>query len=88
MFDTDDELAEQDNVTKGSLGQIAKQRLSVLLKEVTFQRGTIARTMAFAIDHADAATEVKKKRKKKEITLQKLTSMLFFRLLIYYVNPY
>jgi U2-associated protein SR140 len=51
-------LAEQDNVSKGALGQIAKQRLSILLREVTFQRGTIARTMAFAIDHADAATEV------------------------------
>jgi U2-associated protein SR140 len=58
MFDTEDEAAEQDNVSKGSLGQIAKQRLAVLLKEVTFQRGTIARTMAFAIDHADAATEI------------------------------
>ncbi|CAO3635251.1 unnamed protein product [Mucor hiemalis] len=58
MFDTDDELAEQDNVSKGSLGQIAKQRLAVLLKEVTFQRGTIARTMAFAIDHSDAAVEI------------------------------
>lgn len=67
MFDTDDELAEQDNVTKGSLGQIAKQRLSVLLKEVTFQRGTIARTMAFAIDHADAATEVERKEKMKSL---------------------
>jgi U2-associated protein SR140 len=58
LFDTDDELGEQDNVSKGSLGQIAKQRLAILLREVTFQRGTIARTMAFAIDHADAATEV------------------------------
>lgn len=60
MFDTDDELAEQDNISKGTLGQIAKQRLTVLLREVTFQRGTIARTMSFAIDHADAATEVNK----------------------------
>lgn len=58
MFDTDDELGEQDSVIKGTLGQIAKQRLAVLLRELTFQRGTIARTMAFSIDHADAATEV------------------------------
>lgn len=58
MFDTDDELAEQDNTTKGTLGHIAKQRLGVILREVTFQRGTIARAMAFAIDHSDAATEV------------------------------
>lgn len=58
VFDTDDEVTEQDNVAKGTLGQIAKQRLAVLLKEVTFQRGTIARAMAFAIDHSEAATEV------------------------------
>ncbi|KAI8991387.1 hypothetical protein BDF20DRAFT_810898 [Mycotypha africana] len=58
MFDTDDEMAEQDNVTKGTLGQIAKQRLGIILREVTFQRGTIARAMTFAIDHSDAATEV------------------------------
>ncbi|KAI7898394.1 uncharacterized protein BX663DRAFT_525141 [Cokeromyces recurvatus] len=58
MFDTDDELAEQDSIAKGTLGQIAKQRLGFILREVTFQRGTIARAMAFAIDHADAATEI------------------------------
>ncbi|KAI8078079.1 uncharacterized protein B0P05DRAFT_544033 [Gilbertella persicaria] len=58
MFDTDDELADQDNVPKGTLGQVAKQRLGGLLRQVTFQRGTIARTMAFAIDHSDAASEV------------------------------
>ncbi|KAI9480460.1 MAG: U2-associated SR140 protein [Benjaminiella poitrasii] len=58
MFDTDDELAEQDNVAKGTLGQIAKQRLGFILREVSFQRGTIARAMAFAIDHADAASEI------------------------------
>lgn len=57
VFDTDDEVTEQDNVAKGTLGHIAKQRLAVLLKEVTFQRGTIARAMAFAIDHSEAATE-------------------------------
>ncbi|KAI9354691.1 hypothetical protein BD770DRAFT_324721 [Pilaira anomala] len=58
LFDTEDELAEQENVVKGTLGQIAKQRLAVLLKEVSFQRGTIARAMAFAIDHSDAAAQV------------------------------
>ncbi|KAI8371263.1 hypothetical protein EDC96DRAFT_573334 [Choanephora cucurbitarum] len=58
MFDTDDELADQDNVAKGTLGQIAKQRLGGLIREVTFQRGTIARAMSFAIDHSDAASEV------------------------------
>lgn len=45
-------------MAKGTLGKIARQRLAILLREVTFQRGTIARAMAFAIDHSDAATEV------------------------------
>ncbi|CEP07585.1 hypothetical protein [Parasitella parasitica] len=58
VFDTDDEVTEEDNVAKGALGQISKQRLAVLLREVTFQRGTIARAMAFAIDHSEAAAEV------------------------------
>lgn len=57
-FDTEDEQAENEKVDKGTLGKIAKQRLAVILREVTFQRGTIARAMAFAIDHSDAATEV------------------------------
>lgn len=60
MFDSDDEAAEQENVAKGTLGHIAKQRLSGIVRDVTFQRGTIARAMAFAIDHSDAATEVSK----------------------------
>ncbi|CEG73715.1 hypothetical protein RMATCC62417_09044 [Rhizopus microsporus] len=57
-FDTEDEQAENEKVAKGMLGRIAKQRLAVILREVTFQRGTIARAMAFAIDHSDAATEI------------------------------
>ncbi|KAI9261756.1 hypothetical protein BY458DRAFT_439464 [Sporodiniella umbellata] len=57
-FDTDDEQADNENVSRGTLGTIAKQRWTVLLREVTFQRGTIARAMAFAIDHSEAATEI------------------------------
>lgn len=60
LLDTDDEERERDreHVPKGTLGKIAKQRFEIMLRQVTFQRGTIARAMAFAIDHADAADEV------------------------------
>lgn len=61
LLDTDDEERERDreHVPKGTLGKIAKQRFEIMLRQVTFQRGTIARAMAFAIDHADAADEVR-----------------------------
>ncbi|KAI9008956.1 hypothetical protein CLU79DRAFT_775369 [Phycomyces nitens] len=60
MLDSDDEEKEsaRENIPKGALGKIARQRLEMMLRQVSFQRGTIARTMAFAIDHADAADEV------------------------------
>ncbi|KAI7865341.1 hypothetical protein BDF14DRAFT_1825991 [Spinellus fusiger] len=60
MLNSDDEERENigENIPKGVLGKIARQRLEIMLRQVTFQRGTIARPMAFAIDHADAADEV------------------------------
>ncbi|KAI8381439.1 uncharacterized protein BYT42DRAFT_566518 [Radiomyces spectabilis] len=59
LLDSEDEEQEKgSDVPKGTLGPIARQRLEILLRQVTFKRGTIARAMAFAIDHADAADEV------------------------------
>ncbi|KAI9313204.1 hypothetical protein BX666DRAFT_2063447, partial [Dichotomocladium elegans] len=60
LLDSEDEEKERmrDNIPKGTLGKIAKQRFEIMLRQVTFQRGTIAMAMAFAIDHADAADEV------------------------------
>ncbi|KAG0169240.1 U2 snRNP-associated SURP domain-containing protein [Apophysomyces sp. BC1015] len=59
-LDSEDEDKEQvrEGLPKGTLGKISKQRFEVMLRQVTFQRGTIAQAMAFAIDHADAADEV------------------------------
>lgn len=60
LLDSDDEEKERsmEAIPKGVLGKVAKQRFEIMLRQVTFQRGTIARAMAFAIDHADAADEV------------------------------
>lgn len=49
---------EREHVPKGVLGKKAKQRLEIMLRRINFQRGTVAKAMAFAIDHADAADEV------------------------------
>ncbi|RUS15187.1 hypothetical protein BC937DRAFT_92780 [Endogone sp. FLAS-F59071] len=49
---------EREHVPKGILGKKAKQRLEIMLRRINFQRGTVAKAMAFAIDHADAADEV------------------------------
>ena len=60
LLDSEDEEKERsrEHLKKGSLGRIARQRFESMLRQITFQRGTIARAMAFAIDHADAADEV------------------------------
>ena len=60
LLDSEDEEKERnrEHLKKGALGRIARQRFESMLRQITFQRGTIARAMAFAIDHADAADEV------------------------------
>jgi hypothetical protein len=59
LLDSDEEdERERERIPKGSLGPKAKHRLEVMLRKLTFERGAIAKTMAFAIDHSDAADEV------------------------------
>ncbi|KAI8138308.1 hypothetical protein BJV82DRAFT_299808 [Fennellomyces sp. T-0311] len=60
LLDSEDEEKEREreSLPKGVLGKIAKQRFESMLRQISFQRGSIARAMAFAIDHADAADEV------------------------------
>ncbi|CAG8587192.1 15009_t:CDS:10 [Acaulospora morrowiae] len=55
--DEDDER-ERERIPKGTLGPKAKHRLEVMLRKLTFERGLIAKAMAFAIDHSDAADEI------------------------------
>ncbi|KAH8551881.1 U2-associated SR140 protein [Umbelopsis sp. PMI_123] len=49
---------QREHIPKGNLGRVAKRRLEIMLRKINFQRGRIAKAMAFAINHADAADEV------------------------------
>ncbi|KAM3579210.1 hypothetical protein VKS41_008431 [Umbelopsis sp. WA50703] len=49
---------QREHIPKGNLGRVAKRRLEIMLRKINFQRGTIAKAMAFAINHSDAADEV------------------------------
>jgi len=49
---------QREHIPKGNLGRVAKRRLEIMLRNMTFERGKIAKAMAFAINHADAADEV------------------------------
>ncbi|CAO3679763.1 unnamed protein product [Umbelopsis ramanniana] len=57
---SDEEQRERQrgHIPKGNLGRVAKRRLEIMLRKINFQRGKIAKAMAFAINHADAADEV------------------------------
>jgi U2-associated protein SR140 len=59
--DPDDEGDLHSTKIKGFLGQLGQRRFLWLLRAVDFRRGSIARAMAFAMDHADAADEVSPK---------------------------
>ncbi|KAG9289214.1 hypothetical protein G9A89_022524 [Geosiphon pyriformis] len=59
LLDSDEEdERERLRVPKGTLGPKAKNRLEVMLRKLTFERGAIAKAMAFSIDHSDAADEI------------------------------
>jgi len=56
--ETEDEDTTTGAKTRGFLGQAGQRKLLWLLRAVDIRRGSIARAMAFAMDHADAAEEV------------------------------
>ncbi|KAI9303100.1 hypothetical protein BJ944DRAFT_268929 [Cunninghamella echinulata] len=60
VFDSEDEANErvQQKLPKGQLGKIGRQRFETMVRLVTYQRGTIAQAMAYAIEHADAYEEI------------------------------
>ncbi|CAG8679757.1 28107_t:CDS:10, partial [Dentiscutata erythropus] len=59
LLDSDEEdERERERVPKGTLGPKAKHRLEVMLRKLTYERGVIAKAMAFSIDHSDAADEI------------------------------
>lgn len=52
------EDSERDRVRKGKLGRLAQRRFECMLRGLTSTREKIARGMAFALEHADAAVAV------------------------------
>ncbi|CAI2181846.1 4461_t:CDS:10 [Funneliformis geosporum] len=59
LLDSDEEdERERERIPKGTLGPKARHRMEVMLRKLTFERGAIAKSMAFAIDHSDAADEI------------------------------
>ncbi|MBW0478071.1 hypothetical protein O181_017786 [Austropuccinia psidii MF-1] len=59
IYSTDSaEASENDRLPKGKLGKHGRRRFQAMLRSLTPQRERIARCMAFALHHADAADEV------------------------------
>ncbi|KAG2171985.1 hypothetical protein INT43_001462 [Umbelopsis isabellina] len=56
--DEEEREKQREHITKGNLSKVAKRRLEIMLRKINFQRGTVAKAMAFAINHSDAADEV------------------------------
>jgi len=53
------EASEAERLPKGKLGRLARRRLVSCLRGMRPERGSIARLMALALKHADAADEVR-----------------------------
>lgn len=53
------EESETERVRKGKLGRRALRRFESILRDLTSTREKIARAMAFALEHADAANIVR-----------------------------
>ncbi|POW01227.1 hypothetical protein PSTT_12617 [Puccinia striiformis] len=68
IYSTDSaEESENERLAKGKLGKYSRRRFQAMLRSLTPQREKIARCMAFALHHADAADEIA------EILVQSLT---------------
>ena len=60
IYSTDSaEESERERVRKQKLGKLARKRFEAMLRAVTGKRGELARCMAFSLEHAEAASEVK-----------------------------
>jgi U2-associated protein SR140 len=58
LSNPDEEEARLANRAKGFLGLSGQKKLLWLLRGIDGRRGSVARGMAYAMDHADAAEEV------------------------------
>jgi U2-associated protein SR140 len=53
------EESERERIRKGTLGKLARKRFLVLLRGLSGKRGELARCMAFSLEHAESAAEVR-----------------------------
>jgi len=59
VYSTDSaEDSERERVPRTSLGRLARRRFEAMLRALTGQRGDIARSMCFSLEHAECASEV------------------------------
>jgi U2-associated protein SR140 len=59
VYSTDNEEAkESDRVSRARLGPLSRKRFKVMLRAMAGKRGQVARCMAFALEHGEAAAEV------------------------------
>lgn len=59
IYSTDSaEDSERERTKRNALGRLARKRFEAMLRALSGKRGEIARCMAFALEHAEAATEV------------------------------
>ena len=60
VYSTDSaEDSERERVRKHKLGKLARRRFEAMLRAMSGKRGELARCMAFSLEHAEAASEVR-----------------------------
>jgi len=59
VYSTDnEEIRENERADRTKLGRSASKRFKAMLRAMTGKRGEVARCMAFAVEHGEAAPEV------------------------------
>lgn len=60
IYSTDSaEESERERTRKHHLGKLARKRFEAMLRALSGRRGELARCMAFSLEHAEAASEVR-----------------------------
>jgi U2-associated protein SR140 len=60
VYSTDsEEEEEREQGRKNVLGKLARRRFEAMLRAISGKRGELARCMAFSLEHAEAASDVR-----------------------------
>lgn len=60
IYSTDSaEESERERTRKYHLGKLSRKRFEAMLRALSGRRGELARCMAFSLEHAEAASEVR-----------------------------